>query len=401
MRILLVMVLSFMYLSAQAFKDTTRDNAIKQYMWKASNAILEPEIHYLINDIAAQIPVQDKHKYEFFVIDKGDINAFATQYGMIGINAGLITASENEEELLSVVAHEIGHIYLNHFERLKQSDAGGLLALGGVVLAGITKNNELSKAIFSSALASEVQTSINWTRRFEEEADNFAKEELRKNGMNSNAMSNFFLRLEGNKGEIEYLRTHPLSINRATNSFSQEHKDPKPDSFHYTILKALLSGDASQPYIQALRAYQKADYTLALAFAEHVPLHPLRQVLVARIYSAQGKYEQAIAALTDQSNISLYYRAKALFASGNTQEAIALLKTRNFQQPDYFRYMLLEEFYTNVKQLDKYYYTIAQRHELIGDIATAKIKYALAKKETQNRDLRLKIDARLSTFKRL
>src|SRR5512139_3601834 len=48
--------------------------------------------------------------FNFFVVQDDAINAFALPGGYIGVNAGLLLASESENELAGVLAHEISHV---------------------------------------------------------------------------------------------------------------------------------------------------------------------------------------------------------------------------------------------------------------------------------------------------
>ena len=52
--------------------------------------------------------------FHFFVVMENDINAFAGPGGYIGVNSGLITLTEAESELASVMAHEIAHVTQRH-----------------------------------------------------------------------------------------------------------------------------------------------------------------------------------------------------------------------------------------------------------------------------------------------
>ena len=58
-----------------------------------------------------------EHRFEFFVVNDDAINAFAMPGGYIGINSGLILASENESELAGVLAHEVSHVTQRHIAR--------------------------------------------------------------------------------------------------------------------------------------------------------------------------------------------------------------------------------------------------------------------------------------------
>ena len=44
----------------------------------------------------------------------GNANAYNTGDGTVVIHFGLFLTLENEDELVFVIAHEIGHQYLNH-----------------------------------------------------------------------------------------------------------------------------------------------------------------------------------------------------------------------------------------------------------------------------------------------
>jgi len=62
----------------------------------------------------------DLNNFTFFIIDDPRINAFAIPGGYVGINSGLIDAMIHEEQLASVVAHEIAHVTQRHQFHQKQ-----------------------------------------------------------------------------------------------------------------------------------------------------------------------------------------------------------------------------------------------------------------------------------------
>jgi len=53
-------------------------------------------------------------KFTFVVLDDPDENAFSIGAGRIYINLGALRAAETEDQLVSVLAHEIGHDAFNH-----------------------------------------------------------------------------------------------------------------------------------------------------------------------------------------------------------------------------------------------------------------------------------------------
>ncbi|MGL6283010.1 MAG: M48 family metallopeptidase, partial [Microcoleaceae cyanobacterium] len=75
--------------------------------------------------------------YTFQVVDSNDINAFATMGGFVYVNIGLIKEADNEAELASVIAHEIGHITGRHaVKQLREMS----IAQGVATAAGLNKN---------------------------------------------------------------------------------------------------------------------------------------------------------------------------------------------------------------------------------------------------------------------
>jgi len=55
-----------------------------------------------------------QRRFSFFLVNDDGINAFALPGGFIGVNYGLVLATESENELASVMAHEIAHVTQRH-----------------------------------------------------------------------------------------------------------------------------------------------------------------------------------------------------------------------------------------------------------------------------------------------
>ncbi len=61
-------------------------------------------------------------KWEFVVFDSPDLNAFALPGGKVGVYTGLMQLAENDAELATVIAHEIGHVIARHgAERMSEA----------------------------------------------------------------------------------------------------------------------------------------------------------------------------------------------------------------------------------------------------------------------------------------
>ena len=74
--------------------------------------------------------------WEFNVVDSNEPNAYALPGGKLSITRGLISKMESEDQLASVLGHEIGHVTARHAvaSATRQTLLGAALGVGGAVL---------------------------------------------------------------------------------------------------------------------------------------------------------------------------------------------------------------------------------------------------------------------------
>ena len=194
--------------------------------------------------------------FHFFLIDSPQINAFAGPGGYIGIYSGLVTTTESESELASVVAHEIAHVTQNHLIRSfdaakRMSLPMAALAIAALVLGAATDNAAAGVAAATGIQAGMAQRQINFTRSNEEEADSFGIQALAQADFDPQAMATFFdrmgkaTRLYDNGQMPEFLRTHPVTSNRIADARGRAGAYPyrqRPESLDYHLLRARLRG---------------------------------------------------------------------------------------------------------------------------------------------------------------
>jgi Zn-dependent protease with chaperone function len=139
-------------------------------------------------------------------------NAFALPDGTIVVTDALVQLAENDEELLAVLAHEIGHVIHRHALRsVMQNSAVALLlafAVGDVV----------SVTSLAAALPT-MLVGAKFSRDFEREADRFALEFLRARHIPTYHATVILQRLEAAAGRtpdgLDYLSSHPGIEERA------------------------------------------------------------------------------------------------------------------------------------------------------------------------------------------
>lgn len=146
--------------------------------------------------------------YTFQVVNDKSINAFATMGGFVYINTGLMAEADNEAELASVVAHEIGHIVARHsVKQMRQAAISqGLLSAAGLDESTIVK------------LGVQLAVNLPNSREDELEADRLGLTNLQRAGYAPSAMVAFLEKLLKKGGSVpSFLSTHPATSDRIAN----------------------------------------------------------------------------------------------------------------------------------------------------------------------------------------
>jgi len=223
---------------------------------RAADMVLEdPELDEYVESLGHRLSAhaqEGNQDFEFFIVNDGGINAFALPGGYIGVNSGLILATQRESELAGVLAHEIAHVTQKHIARRAAAQGKSSMLAGAAVLAAILMgvaggaNTDVVQATAMSAQALAVQQSINYTRINEYEADRVGLIILNDSGFDPNGMPEFFetmSRLQGAWANRvpEFLLTHPVSSTRIAETRSRvEQLEPRPyhESPEYLIMRA-------------------------------------------------------------------------------------------------------------------------------------------------------------------
>ena len=114
--------------------------------------VSDPELVNYINRLGQELlavsPDADK-EYQFYLIDNNIINAFAVPGGHIALHTAILTKSESESELASVIAHEISHVAQRHIARkLESSKYDSWIALGALLAAAAAGGSDAAQAAF-------------------------------------------------------------------------------------------------------------------------------------------------------------------------------------------------------------------------------------------------------------
>ena len=158
------------------------------------------------------------------LVNSGEVNAFVAGGANIFIYSGLIQTAEYPEEVIGVIAHEIGHITGGHLiaskQAMKRSSYQSILStVLGIGAAIVTGNGGAAGAISSGGSGLAINSFLSHSRIQESAADQAGLKYLKETNINPKGLVSFLEKLEGQEllpasQQSEYMRTHPLTRNR-------------------------------------------------------------------------------------------------------------------------------------------------------------------------------------------
>lgn len=159
------------------------------------------------------VPAAD---WEFVVFEAPQqINAFAMAGGKVGVYTGLFQIVHNDDQLASVLAHEIAHVAAKHVnERLSQDMAiqGGGVLVGGVMSTTGAGSIPTNAVLGAYGLSSSI-TATGFDRKKEKEADHIGLIYMARAGFNPEEAPKVIENLEqasaGKPTPPALLSTHP------------------------------------------------------------------------------------------------------------------------------------------------------------------------------------------------
>ena len=312
--------------------------SLNAYSDEKNIIIRDAEIEYFLYKIILTVSdgySRNKQPYQPILISNNSYNAFVTGSNKIFINTGLINKSKSINEIQGVLAHEIGHLVLNHsnsrsINRSNLSNYSKFATIAGLALsAGGKLNSDAALGLIVGTQDIALKSAFQFSRIQEQQADKYALDIFRKKKISLNGLENLLLRLsrdefsEGNS-VVSYYRSHPYSkqrleqLKKYKSKFSLLYKDNEAininnneitldyiknkiksyESDPFQILNKKKGNNFFKNYSQVI-AYQKTgEYELAIKnlrkLQNTLVNYPFYDELAGDIYFSMGKYEKSI-----------------------------------------------------------------------------------------------------------
>lgn len=166
----------------------------------------------------------DPDGVHFILVQNSDLNAFVAGGPNIFLYTGLIQKTDNPQQLIGVIAHELGHIQGGHLIRAHnaidnasyESMLGTILGIGAAIVTG---NGGVGAAVAAGTQSTALNKYLAFSRVQESSADHAALDSLAKSGIGAEGMRDFLAKLESQEllpasQQSAYVRTHPLTRDR-------------------------------------------------------------------------------------------------------------------------------------------------------------------------------------------
>jgi len=302
--------------------------------------IRDAEIEYFLYKLILTVSdgyFRNTQPFQPVLISNNEYNAFVTGSNKIFINTGLINKSKSINEIQGVLAHEIGHLILNHsssrsINTSNLSKYSKFATIAGIALSAggkLDSNSALGLILGTQDIA--IKSAFQFSRIQEQQADKYALDTFRKKKISLTGLENLLLRLSQrevstNNSVVGYYRSHPFSKQRleqlkkykSSNYISNKNnEDIYINNFNISLdyIKNKIRAYGSDPFeilnkkdnnnniffanYSRIIAYKKTgEYEPAIdtlkVLQNKYPDYPFYYELAGDIYFSKGSYNKSI-----------------------------------------------------------------------------------------------------------
>lgn len=364
--------------------------AFRSQVPTTSDPLLLHYVENLFDELLPYSQLTDK-SIDLVVVENPTLNAFAVPGNIIGVHTGLFNFAKTENQLATVLTHELAHLSQRHYarrlEQQKQMMAPMLAGmLAGLVMAatGGGSANDAGLALITGAQAAAQQASLSFSRQNEQEADRIGLQTMIQAGRDPHAAADMFEQMvraaRFYRRAPEYLTTHPLSETRvadARNRAMQYPRKAEPENLEFQLMRSRVRARLEESPQHAIKLFRSelekealsedaSRYGLALALNNAGQPDDAREVLApllakdperitylimqSDIEITAQRYENGLAILEEQlkkhpNHHPLIVRyGESLMKAGRYQQSADVLTrySRKRSKDDYVWYLLAE-----------------------------------------------------------
>lgn len=279
----------------------------------------------------------DPSAVDIYIVNDKGINAFVAGGQKLFLNTGLLMRSENANQVIGVIAHEVGHIQGGHLARvhdaLHNATVETILAMVLGVAAGVASGRpDVGQAIIAGGQDAALRSFLRYSQTQEGAADSAAMRLLDATAQSSRGLLDFLRTMEDQEllavgRQDPYLRSHPLTRDRISameaHVARSRHADATAPQAHDAMYARMIAKLTAflEPTSTTLRQYPESDQGAVARYARAIAWYRSGNLT---------KAVQAIDSLiAEQPEDPFYHELKGqmLFESGRPAEALGPYRT--------------------------------------------------------------------------
>ncbi|SFC94090.1 M48 family metallopeptidase [Pseudoalteromonas denitrificans] len=218
-------------MGVQSFEQLKADKAIN------TDVKINRYVQCVADNVISVLPTKyTNQQWEVVVFEDDSANAFALPGGKIGVHTGLLKIAANQDQLATVLGHEVGHVIAEHSN--ERASQGNLLQYSMQATSAVlqTQNVKYQNEIMSAlGMGAQYGVVLPFSRTHETEADSIGLDLMAKAGFNPKESVTLWQNMskEGSGATPEFLSTHPAPTSRIS-----ELRSKMPDAMKFKNVAA-------------------------------------------------------------------------------------------------------------------------------------------------------------------
>ncbi len=222
----------------QAFEQAKKTGRI------STNSSQTRYVRCVVDSLTRQLPAAQQSGWEVALFVDDSPNAFALPGRKIGVNTGIFKVALNQDQLATVVAHEIGHVIAHHHDERVTRQMGAQAGLGivGAIVGSAYGQNAASATSQFGGAAVQAGLLLPNNRTQESEADVVGQQLMARAGYDPHQAVDLWQHMmsAGGNQPPEWLSTHPSPGTRI------QELERRADGLTPTYQQARASGNTPQ-----------------------------------------------------------------------------------------------------------------------------------------------------------
>lgn len=188
---------------------------------KAEKVSTNPKYVDRLNRVAPKVlraAGEDPAKWDYKVFDSKDLNAFALPGNHFAVYTGIMDIMANDDQLATVVGHEVAHVRANHGGERVSQQLGANVAMQTAQAAIGSGSQTGQLALGALGVGAQYGVLLPFSRKHELEADKLGILYMYRAGYDPNEALKFWQKMgsAGGSKPPEFMSTHPSDTTRIT-----------------------------------------------------------------------------------------------------------------------------------------------------------------------------------------